>query len=280
MLKLLIVEGNTLKARELAVSSGSLAQSDLYEQTLLFLRMDANCTIVYPADEGEYLPTSAELENYDGIVWTGSSLNIYDNDPAITRQIDFMKECFDNDVKIFGSCWGLQVAVVAAGGEVVKNAKGREIGIARMIETTAEGKNHPLYKNKRGPFDAVAIHLDHTKKLPKGATVLSYNDMSEVQALEIRKNGSIFWGVQYHPEFDLKYMSMLVQKYKKMLVDEGICPDEDAVDQLSSDYLNVHNDKSRDDLKSRHKMGLDVLDPHHRLQEISNWLEFLQQSVN
>ena len=277
MLKLLIVEGNTREARELAVASGSLSQSNLYEKTIHFLKPDTLCTIVTPADPDQKLPTCQALEDYDGIVWTGSSLNIYENDPAITRQIDFMKKCFESEDKIFGSCWGLQVAVVAAGGKVGKNTKGREIGIARKIETTDEGKIHPLYKNKRGPFDAVAIHLDHTISLPSGATVLSGNDMSAVQALEIRKGNSVFWGVQYHPEFDLKYMAMLVQKYKKTLIDEDICSDETAVDQLSSDYVNVHNDQSRDDLKSRHNMSMDVLDPHHRLQEISNWLEFVEQ---
>lgn len=278
MLKLLIVEGNTLKARELAVASGSLSQSNLYEKTIHFLKPDVQCKVVCPADEDEVLPSEKALENYDGIVWTGSSLNIYDDDATITRQIDFMKKCFALDVKIFGSCWGLQVAVVAAGGEVHKNPKGREIGIARAIETTEAGKSHPLYKNKPGPFDAVAIHLDETTDLPEGATVLSGNEMSTVQAIEIKRGNSVFWGVQYHPEFDLKYMAMLVQKYKQMLVDEEICSDEAAVDQLSSDYLNVHNDQSRDDLKARHKMGLDVLDPCHRLQEISNWLEFVEQS--
>lgn len=277
MLKLLIVEGNTREGRDLAEKAGSLTQSSLYEKTIRFLRADAHCTIAYPTDVDHVLPVGNELERYDGIIWTGSSLNIYDDDPAITRQIDFMKDCFKQNVKIFGSCWGLQVAVVATGGKVAKNAKGREVGIARDIVTTEDGKHHPLYKNKRGPFDANAIHLDHVEKLPEGAIVLSGNEISEVQAVEIRRGNAIFWGVQYHPEFDLEYMAFIVQKYKKMLVDENICVDEAAAERLAADFLTAHNHPDRKDVTDQHKMGADILDPCCRLQEISNWLDFVGQ---
>lgn len=280
MLKLLIVEGNTKEARELAVAAGSLTQSALYKRTLLSLRTDADCSIVCPADGNDGLPSVRELESYDGIIWTGSSLNIYDTDPAITRQIDFMKRCFKGKLNIFGSCWGLQVAVVATGGKVVKNAKGREVGIARDIVTTPAGKAHPLYKDKHGPFDANAIHLDHVEILPKGATVLSGNDMSFVQALEIKRGKAVFWGVQYHPEFDLEYMAYIVEKYKKMMVDENICPSAEAVEKLSADFRAVQKDFTRQDIIAAHNIGKDVLDPCCRLQEVSNWLDYIEQPAN
>jgi GMP synthase (glutamine-hydrolysing) len=277
MLKLLIVEGNTKEGRQTAQDAGSLTQSDLYQKTLKFLKQDIDCHIVFPADEDVVMPNSNELKAYDGVVWTGSSLNIYeDTDPAIVRQIDFMKRCFENDTKIFGSCWGLQVAVVATGGTVVKNAKGREVGIARDIEVTGAGNKHPLFKDKRGPFDANAIHLDHVEKLPEGATVLAGNEMSEVQAVEIKRGKSIFWGVQYHPEFDLEYMSYIVKKYKKMMVDESICENEEAAERMAADFLAAQKDQSRKDIIEEYKMGNDILDPCMRLQEISNWLSFIE----
>lgn len=278
MLNLLIVEGNTQEARQQAVASGSCTQGDLYEKTLLSLGSDLQCHTVFPADSDAILPASDKLAHYDGIIWTGSSLNIYEQEPAITRQIDFMKKCYDQKVKIFGSCWGLQVAVVAAGGEVAKNNKGREIGLARTIQTTEIGQSHPLYKGKTRPFDAVAIHLDHVVRLPEEATILSGNTMSEVQAIEIKRGESIFWGVQYHPEFDLKYIAFLMHKYKDMMVDEGICSDDKAVDQLASDFQIAQSLEGSEDIREFYKMKADVLDPCCRLQEISNWLEFVRQS--
>ncbi|MDG1995692.1 MAG: type 1 glutamine amidotransferase [Emcibacteraceae bacterium] len=276
MLKLLIVEGNTKEGRDMAVDAGSMTQSDLYEKTLKFLKSDIDCTIVCPADPEAPLPNAEELNDYDGVVWTGSSLNIYNRDLAITRQIDFMKLCFTGKSKIFGSCWGLQVAVVATGGEVVENVKGREVGIARDISTTPEGNDHPLYKGKVGTFDANAIHLDHVETLPQGATVLSGNDMSPVQAIEIKRGEAVFWGVQYHPEFDLEYMSYIVKKYKKMMIDEKICEDEDAAEKMAADFSEVQRDNTRKDIIENYKMGSDILDPCLRLQEVSNWLDFIE----
>ncbi|WP_321395578.1 type 1 glutamine amidotransferase [Emcibacter sp.] len=280
MTNLLIVEGNTREAREQTTASGALTQSELYKKTLLSLRPGLHCDVVYPADEGTDLPDDDSLAGYDGIIWTGSALNIYDQNPAITKQIEFMKKCFALPVKIFGSCWGLQVAVVAAGGVVSRNDKGREIGIARDIKLTDSGQTHPLYKDKTGPFDAVAIHLDHVIKLPEGTTVLSGNGMSQVQAVEIRNGPAIFWGVQYHPEFDLDYIASLMEKYKKRMVEEGFCPDEAAVEQLSSEYRLAQTDGQHKELREKYDMGPDVLDPCCRLREISNWLDFIDSPAS
>ncbi|MCC3862103.1 type 1 glutamine amidotransferase [Pseudemcibacter aquimaris] len=279
-MKLLIVEGNTAEARDQAVAAGSMAQSTLYHKTLEWLKPGISCDIVYPADGSVGLPDADRLNNYAGVVWTGSSLNIYEDDPAITRQVDFMKLCFESGAMIFGSCWGLQMAVVATGGTVVKNEKGREVGIARDIAPTHQGENHPMFGGKRGIFDANAIHLDHVEKIPEGATVLAGNEMSEVQAIEIKRGDAIFWGVQYHPEFDLEYMSYIVRKYKQMMVDEDICESNEAAEKLSSDYLAVHNDQTRKDIIENLEIGEDVLDPCLRLKEIGNWLDFIEKPLN
>ena len=44
-----------------------------------------------------------------------------------------MKECFKNIKKILAICWGMQVAVTAAGGAVKKSTNGAHIGIANDI---------------------------------------------------------------------------------------------------------------------------------------------------
>lgn len=277
MLKILIVEGNVKESRDKAVSSGSLVQSDLYEKTLLSLASDLNCSIVYPADDGAVLPRSAELTEFDGIAWTGSALNIYNRSPAVDRQIDFMKQGLGENTRIFGSCWGLQVAVVAAGGEVTANAKGREIGVGRDIRITEEGLSHPLYNGKPATFDAVTIHLDHAVRLPAGATVLSGNDISEVQAVEIRQGNSVFWGVQYHPEFDLEYISGLIRKYSKTLIDEGIRKDDADVERWASDLAEAQHEEDGRGLRKAYCLDEDVLNPRYRLLELSNWLSYLRQ---
>ena len=76
-------------------------------------------------------------------------MNIYNDTPEIRRQISFMKECFKNVKKILAICWGMQVAVTAAGGIVKKGINGSHIGIANDIELTNDGLNNSLYKDKK-----------------------------------------------------------------------------------------------------------------------------------
>ena len=277
MLKILIVEGNVKELRDKAVKAGSLAQSDLYQKILHTLADDLICTIVYPADKDAVLPGHSELAGFDGIAWTGSALNIYNRSPAVDRQIDFMKQALGEETRIFGSCWGMQVATVAAGGEIAANPNGREIGIARDIQITKEGLSHPMYKDKPPAFDAVTIHLDHIVQLPKGSKVLSGNDVSQVQGIEIKHGKSLFWGVQYHPEFDLNYIAGLIRRYHKALVNEGIRKNEADVEKWAADLTKAQHDEKGNDLKRQYCLGSDVLDPRARLLELSNWLSYLRQ---
>lgn len=277
MLKILIAEGNVKELRDKSASIGSVVQSDLYRNILNSLADDLVCTIAYPADEDALLPQPNELAGFDGIAWTGSALNIYDRGPATDRQIDFMKLGLGQKTRIFGSCWGLQVAVVAAGGEVAANAKGREIGIARDIRITEEGLSHFLYRGKPRAFDAVTIHLDHVVQLPDGSKVLSGNDMSEVQAIEIRRGESLFWGVQYHPEFDLEYVAGLIRRYAKALIDEGIREDDADVEGWAADLVAAQHGEEGNDLSQLYRLGGDVLNPRRRLLELSNWLSYLRR---
>ena len=48
----------------------------------------------------------------------------------------------------FGSCWGLQIAAVAAEGDVQRNPLGREVGIARRILPTDPGRSHPMLEGR------------------------------------------------------------------------------------------------------------------------------------
>ena len=68
--------------------------------------------------------------------------------PEIRKQIFFMKECFHKVRNILAICWGMQVAVTAAGGVVKKSKKGAHIGIAKNININSYGLKHPIYKNK------------------------------------------------------------------------------------------------------------------------------------
>src|SRR6478609_2171420 len=158
-LRFLVVEGNTRGARQTHREAYGLMPSESYAAVLQDIDRDIICDLAFPADEGSNLPDAAGLESYDGIVLSGSHLSIYDRTPEITRQIDLMRAIYASRTPAFGSCWGLQVAAVAADGDVQRNPLGREVGFARRLRRTEEGWGHPMLEGRPEVYDAPAIHL-------------------------------------------------------------------------------------------------------------------------
>lgn len=247
--------------------------SESYAAVIQDIEREAVCDIAFPADEGANLPDAAGLESYDGIVLTGSHLNIYDRTPDILRQIDLMRAVYASRTPSFGSCWGLQVAAVAADGDVRPNPSGREVGIARRLTLTEAGQGHPMLEGRPAAYDAPAIHLDMVAALPGAGTVLASNAVSPVQAAEIRRDGGVFWGVQYHPEFSLGELAAILTRRTDILVREGFCRTSEEAVAYAQDLAALDREPSRFDLAWRHGIDAEVLDPHRRTREIRNFIE-------
>lgn len=275
--RLLVIEGNTQKARTRQAEFTGQTYSEAYSDVLRSIAPDAVVDICFPTDEGSNIPDPGGIEGYDGVAMTGSALNIYDARPEALRQVELMRSVFETGVPIFGSCWGLQVGTVAAGGTVVRSKNGREIGLARKIVLTEEGKTHGLHEGKGPSFDAPAVHTDEVGEKPKGMVVTATNAHSEVQAAEIRHGKSVLWGVQYHPEFTLDEMAGIIERYGKTLVEEGPFQDLDQLKAHAEDLKTLQKDPSRKDIAWRLGYDADVLEPSRRLTEIRNWLEKLVQ---
>ena len=233
------------------------------------------CDVIFPADPGASLPVGAAIRDYDGIAWTGCSSCVFSGEPDVTLQIEFARECFRQGVPAFGSCWAAQIAVVAAGGQVALNPKGREMGIARAITLSHEGREHPLYEGKPGVFDAFTSHDDEVTVLPDGAVRLAGNDFTRVQSVGVKQGGTEFWGLQYHPEYNLHEMARLMFCRLEKLVKLKLFADEAAglahIDQLEALYV----DPSRADIASALGLNPDVMDESLRTVEVRNWINHL-----
>lgn len=271
--RLLVVEGNVREAREAYRSGIGVTPAESYARTVMSLAPDALCDIAMPADEGANLPDPAGLESYDGIFLTGSALHIYQVAPPVTRQIELMRAIYRSGTPCFGSCWGIQMGSVAAGGSVIANPAGREVGFARRITPTAEGLSHPLLAGRPPSFDAPAIHLDAVALPPGDISVLASNAMTPVQAAEIRHEGGVFWGVQYHPEFSLGEVASILQRMRDTLIAEGFRRDRADVLRHCEEMEALDVDPTRSDLAWAHGLDAEVLEPMRRLTEIRNFLK-------
>lgn len=269
--RVLVVDGNRAETRARQIAAGGHGSGEGYVETLVRLRPDLRCDIVRPADGEVRLPSGMSLEDYAGVAITGSALNVYDVGPHIARQIELAKAVFAAGVPFFGSCWGLQVAVTAAGGVVRPNPRGREFGFGRRITLNATGRAHPMFAGKADVFEAVTVHRDEIERLPPGAIALASNEMG-LQAAEIRHGRGVFWGVQYHPEYSYAEIAATAVRYGQTLVAEGMFADAADLDRYVADMRALEARPDSPALVWRSGLGPGIRDPQQKLAEIDNWL--------
>lgn len=205
---------------------------------------------------------------------TGSPLHLYQETPETRREVAFMRAVFDAGVPAFGSCAGLQVAVVAAGGTVRPCVREREAGFARRIAPTDAGRTHPLLHGRPAAYDAPAVG-DEVERLPDGATLLASNALTNVQAAEIVVGEGVFWGVQYHPELSLGEVAAALRRQKDDLLRDGLIDSDAALEEHAGLIEGLAQAPSRRDLAWR--LGLDeqVIDLDLRTLELRNFIERL-----
>lgn len=271
--RLLVVEGNTAEGRERQVAAGGVAASEGYAKLLGDLWPGATVDICFPADAGANLPDGSGLESYDGVAITGSALHIYNGGAAIAPQLELARSVYRSKTPMFGSCWGLQVATVAAGGMVRRNPLGREIGFARRVRVTETGLKHPLYEKKPPVFEALTVHLDEVESLPPKAEVLAANEHSGVQAAEIHYEGGVAWGVQYHPEYNFRDISAILKRLDGQLVTEGFFASDKDATQYINDIDELHQDPTNRRLAWRHGINGAITNKEIRVTELRNWIE-------
>jgi len=114
--------------------------------------------------------------------------------------------------------------------------------------------------------------LDEVETLAPGTTVLATNAISGVQAAELRIDGAVAWGTQYHPEFTLKDMAVIIRRYGSRLVREGFFSDLAARDAYTADLETLHREPDNKPIAWRYGIDDTVLNEATRTAEIANWI--------
>jgi len=269
--RILVIDGNRAATREQQVAAGGQPSGEGYAQVLQGLA-EVSCDIVRPADGEVRFAPGTGLSDYAGVAITGSALNIYDGGVHIERQIELARAVFAAGVPFFGSCWGLQVAVTAAGGRVRRNPRGREFGFARRIELGEAGRRHEMFTGKPTVFEAITVHRDDVDQLPDATVVLAKNDMG-LQALEVRSGPGIFWGVQYHPEYSYNELAATTLRYGQALITDRLFADQAELEAFVVDLRLLMQDPCDRRLAWKHGLGAAMQDEASKLAELRNWLQ-------
>jgi GMP synthase (glutamine-hydrolysing) len=259
-LNILICEGNTPDEGKIFQNVGIPTHTESLKESLAYYNKDLEIDVLNPCLELDLNEIVPKLKKYDGLIWGGSSLNIYNDTPEIRRQIAFMKECFKNIKKMLAICWGMQVAVTAAGGEVKKGTNGSHIGIANNIELTNNGLNNPLYKDKNNIFNTPAFNFDEVVTTPNNAVCLASNKINKIQGLNFKTGISEIWGLQYHPEITYQKMIDIIKFRKNALIKNRnrFKNEEDVIN-----HINFIEEEIK------------ISEKNSRMLELRNWLNLI-----
>ena len=98
-MNILIVDGNEKEASSRYTDMGMDTQYEVYKKVLNSLSLEnLNIQIIHPAISNNFLPKGISLDDFDGVAWTGSLLNIYDLTQPIINQIELAKELPEPEV--------------------------------------------------------------------------------------------------------------------------------------------------------------------------------------
>ena len=259
-LNILICEGNTPEEGKIFQDVGIPTHTESLKESLSYYNQNLTIEVLNPCLEIDLNKVVPKLKKYDGLIWGGSSLNIYNDTLEIRRQIAFMKECFKNIKKMLAICWGMQVAVTAAGGEVKKGINGSHIGIANNVELTNDGLNNPLYKDKNDKFNTPAFNFDEVVTTPKDAVCLASNKINKIQGINFKTGISEIWGLQYHPEITYQKMVDIIKFRKDALIkNRNIFKNEEEIDN----HINFIEEEIK------------ISDKNSRMLELRNWLNLI-----
>ena len=259
-INILICEGNTPEEGKIFQEAGILTHTESLKESLSYYDKNLKIDVLNPCRELDLNEIIPKLKKYDGLIWGGSSLNIYNDTPEIRRQISFMKESFKNVKKILAICWGMQVAVTAAGGDVKKGINGSHIGIANDIEITNDGLNNLLYKDKKNKFNSPAFNFDEVVTVPTGAIHLASNKINKIQGLNFKAGVSEIWGLQYHPEITYQKMIDIIKFRKDLLITKrNRFKDEEAI----KNHINFIEEEIK------------ISEKNVRMLELRNWLNLI-----
>ena len=259
MKKILLVEGNLREANQEFTENGIKTHTESLRESIDYFTNDLEIDSVNPSSDKDIFDKVKDLNKYDGLIWGGSSLNIYSDTLEIRRQINFMKECQKKVKNILAICWGMQVAVTAAGGVVKRGQNGSHRGIAHEININENGLKHPLYKDKDKIFNTPAFNYDEVVTLPNNATLLSSNKVNKVMGIDFRYELANIWGIQYHPEITYDKMVTLINFRKERLLENKSFSDEK---NLISHIEMIQNENK-------------ITNKESRMKELKNWLNLI-----
>lgn len=137
-------------------------------------------------------------DQFDLVIVTGSTARVHQPDPWIDELATHLRELVAARTPVVGVCFGHQLLAASLGG-TVDALPARAAGF-RTIESTDDGRSHPLFAGLPARFTSFLWHRDHVTRLPADAFPLARNETG-IQAFSCKNRPAA--GIQFHPEVGL-----------------------------------------------------------------------------
>ncbi|MGB5519019.1 MAG: GMP synthase [Gammaproteobacteria bacterium] len=154
-----------------------------------------------------------DINACDAYLITGSKYSCYEEIDWIKRLERFIVDCYQQDKKLIGICFGHQLIAQALGGQVRKSDKGWSAGLISNDVVLSPGWLSPAQQR----FSLLVNHQDQVFRLPVGASLIATNDFCPVSGYQVNRSMLTFQG---HPEFSRDYLRYLITKNRQEIGDQ------------------------------------------------------------
>lgn len=158
------------------------------------------------------------LDGYDALLVGGASAASVlqpDDYVFVPNCIELLRWCIEVDRPVFASCFGFQLAVLALGGEIIRDATDFEIGTLPISLRPAAAEDL-LFGDTPDQFLAVSVHRERAVQCPAGAIELAFTEHS---CHAFRVSNRRFWACQFHPEVDRQTLVERLTIYRETYTD-------------------------------------------------------------
>lgn len=161
--------------------------------------------------EGEQLPQPAQ---YDGYIITGSRSGAYDDLPWIGVLQEFIRACWQQEIKVVGICFGHQIIAHSLGGKAEKAKAGWGFGIHSARITEKKPWMTDLEKLNGDCYNLIVIHQDQVVDVPPQFKTIAESDFCPNSMIVA---GNKMLGIQGHPEFNKAFCQFRAEMRKETL---------------------------------------------------------------
>lgn len=133
----------------------------------------------------------------------------------VSHAINFLKYLIEIKKPVFASCFGYQLAVLALGGQIIRDTENFEMG-TYQIKLTDAASSDTLLKGIENNFWMVSVHQEKALTVPSDCELLGFTDDS-THLFKVKD--APFWAFQFHPELDLECLTSRLKAYQDKYTD-------------------------------------------------------------